>query len=181
MQVTDSQLQTLLKNIPDAQTRRQLADIVSGKVSHEVYCLSEDVVETVEVPHLDKEGKPVLYSAGEKAGQPKTRQEERLVRKGCAGRLIARIYNDKRVVMVASEGKAWLRSSRSRFDGFKGFQCWCGNDSLLADQEKGHITAVEPNKEDLGAIWKNLQNNPTNYPNINGEQIIDGFMIKEIG
>lgn len=176
MHISNSQLQSLLSNIPDPKMRKELSDIATGKITHEIYCLSEDIIEDREVEILDKNNEKVL----DKNGNAKTKTIQVIVREGCKNRLIAKIYNTGKVVMLASEGKAWLKSSRDRFDGNKGFQCWCGQDSLLSKQEVGHIGEAHPSNEDLANIWQNITKDPSSYPVVNGEKIIDGFMIKEI-
>lgn len=176
MQISNEQLHALLSNIPDPKMRKELSDIATGKITHEILCLSEDVFTNTDEPVLNKEGEPLL----DKEGNPKTKSVKTLTREGCKGRLIAKVYNTGKIVMTSSDGKAWLRSSRDRFDGNKGFQCWCGQDSLLAKQEMGHIGEAAPSNEDLGAIWQKITKDPSSYPVINGEKIVDGFMIKEI-
>lgn len=176
MQVSNAQIQSLLNNLPDPKMRREMSDILTGQVKYEILCLSEDVYQDVEEPVLNKKGEQVL----DKKGLVKTETINKLVSEGCKGRSIGKIYNTGKVVMTTSDGKAWLRSSRDRFDGHKGFQCWCGNDSLLAKQELGHIGEAAPSKEDLGEIWKKISSDPNSYPTIKGETIIDGFMLKEI-
>lgn len=176
MQISNSQLQSLLSNIPDAKMRKELSDIATGKITHEILCLSEDIFVDTEETVLDKNDEPILN----KDGTPKTKTVKTLSREGCKGRLIAKVYNTGKIVMTSSDGKAWLRSSRDRFDGNKGFQCWCGQDSLLAKQEVGHIEEAAPSNEDLGAIWQKITKDPSSYPIIDGEKIVDGFMIKEI-
>lgn len=157
MNIPNSALRQILKNIPDRKQRDVIANIMTGKITHEVACLSEDVYE----------GK----------GKKKV-----LVREGCKGRVIAHIFNDGKIRLTISDGKAWLRASRHRLDGATGFQCWCGNDSRLCIQERG-ITGIEKNaitKSDIEQVYLNLQKKPANYPVFQGKQIIDGFAIQEI-
>jgi len=100
--------------------------------------------------------------------------------KKCKGRLIGQILDTGKVNAVADNGKTYLRASRHRLDGFMGFECWCGNDSRLAKQEKGHIGAFAPDKTALQKVWENLNFKPSDYPVVNGEQNIDGFILKEM-
>lgn len=154
MNVPNAAIEEMLKAIPDRKQRNQIASIINGKVEKEVYCHSQDIVDA--------------------------KDKKKLVQKGCNGRLIARIYNDGRVVMVASDGKAWLRSSRHRFDGQMGFQCWCGQDSLLAEAEQGIIGEAPPTREDLGSIYEKLQIKKPNYKQFQGGTFVDGFEVREI-
>jgi hypothetical protein len=97
----------------------------------------------------------------------------------CKGRLIAMILDTGAVSAISNDkGEAFLRASRHRLDGHMGFECWCGNDSRLAKQEKGHIGAVAPSKTALEKVWQNVQNKPSEYPVVNGKQLIDGFEIR---
>lgn len=176
MQISNEQLHALLSNIPDPKMRKELSDIATGKITHEILCLSEDVFIDTDEPVLNKKDEPILN----KDGSAKTKSVKTLLREGCKGRSIAKVYSGGKIVMTSSDGKAWLKSSRDRFDGNKGFQCWCGQDSLLAKQEMGHIGESVPSNEDLGAIWQKITKDPSSYPVINGEKIVDGFMIKEI-
>lgn len=99
----------------------------------------------------------------------------------CKGRLVAHITDTGKVnAITEKDGKTWLKSSRHRFDGFMGFECWCGNDSRLAAQEKGYIGASAPDKSALQKVWEKVNDKPSDYPLIRGSQTIDGFKIEEI-
>lgn len=101
--------------------------------------------------------------------------------KTCKGRIIGSITDNNRVNSITEEdGKTYLRAWRHRLDGFMGFECWCGNDSRLSAQEKGHIGADAPSKSDLEKVWEKVSNKPSQYPVLKGKQVIDGFEIKEI-
>lgn len=140
MSVSNQQIQEMFRAIPDANLRRQLSDIVTGKAVKAIYCDS----------------------------------------KACKGRLLAHILDNGKVNALADKGKIYLRSSRHRLDGFMGFECWCGNDSRLSPQEKGHIGATAPSKSDLQKVWEKVNYKPSDYPLVNGTQKVDGFTIKEI-
>jgi len=140
MSVANQQLQEMFRTIPDANLRRQLADIVTGKAVKAIYCDSDK----------------------------------------CKGRLIGHIIDNGKVNAIADKGKTYLRSSRHRLDGFMGFECWCGNDSRLSAQEKGHIGANAPTKSDLEKVWEKVTNKPSQYPVIKGKQKVAGFEIREI-
>lgn len=99
----------------------------------------------------------------------------------CKGRHVGDIYTNGRVVATEDkDGKMWLRSSRKRFDGFMGFECWCGNDSRLAEQERGIIGKAAPSKSHLEKVWENIQAKPPQYKKTKGATTIDGFRIKEV-
>lgn len=182
-QVQDEAIKKLFETVQDPKQRQVLAGILNGKLVAEVYCDSEDIYEDREVPVLDEENQTVLYKSGKNKGQPKTTTEKVLVRPGTNGRLIARIWDDGRVEEVADEnGFIWLRSSRKRFDGNYGFECWCGQDSRIAEAEVGVLTfdGRAPTREGIQTIADNLKKNPANYPIIEGEQHVDGFRIKGV-
>lgn len=144
MQLPNSAVKGILATMPQAQ-RQQIAGIMSGRITHAVYCLS----------------------------------------KTCHERLMGHIYTDGKFRAVTEEetGKMWCRASRNRLDGHWGFQCWCGNDSRLAAQEKGN-KGIESNgvtKADLERVWEAVQAHPSNYPELKGRQIVDGFMLVRVG
>ncbi len=102
----------------------------------------------------------------------------------CNNRVIGQIYANGQVhpVKDQEEDQYYLRSSRQRLDGFLGFECWCGNDSRIAPQEKGHLdrSGNPPSKEQLHTIFGRVASAPSQYPTINHIQTIDGFAIEEI-
>lgn len=140
MNVSNQQIQELFRNIPDANLRRQLSDIVNGNVVKTVHCESSK----------------------------------------CKGRTIAHILDNGRVNAVADKGKTYMRAYRHRLDGFMGFECWCGNDSRIAIQEKGHIGAFAPDKTALQKVWEKVNGKPSDYAVINGVQEIDGFTLRGV-
>lgn len=101
--------------------------------------------------------------------------------KKCKGRVIGHVLDNGNVTAITDkDGQTYLRAWRNRLDGFLGFECWCGNDSRLAPQEKGHIGANAPTKSDLQKVWEKVNGKPSDYKTVKGEQNIDGFVIKEI-
>ncbi len=101
----------------------------------------------------------------------------------CKNRLIGRVHRNGAIREVYNENdEAYLRSSRDRLDGYKGFECWCGNDSRIAAQEEEHIKSNgnPPSKAGLEQIFVNVKSHPSNYPVKNAKQIIDGFEIREV-
>jgi hypothetical protein len=179
-------IEEMLRNA-DPQSRRVMKSILNGREVARIYCLSEDIVGTREVPVLDDDGNEVKYKTGEKAGQTKMTTEEFLQREGCKGRQIGVIYQTAdggtRVEPIkADDGNYYLRSTRKRLDGVMGCECWCGQDSRISKQEAGHIdfTGNAPTKEGLEAIFTNIQKNPTPVEEVDGRAFIDGFAFEGV-
>lgn len=116
----------------------------------------------------------------------------RCMSKQCKGRIIAQIYRNGKVeatLFPDTQGNEvmFLFASRDRLDGFKGFECRCGNDSRLAKQEQGHIQHQKHqrqtgiSKQKLIEIGEEIEKNPSEYPKVNGSQEIDGFVIEDVG
>lgn len=87
-----------------------------------------------------------------------------------------------------TEGRevGFLFSSRDRLDGFKGFECRCGNDSRLSKQEQGHLQhegrpVMGVSKQILENIGRAIEDSPSEYPIVDGCQEIDGFVIENVG
>lgn len=103
--------------------------------------------------------------------------------KTCKNRLLGYILDTKKFRPVTEkDGKMYCRAIRYRLDGAIGFQCWCGNDSRLSEQEKG-VGGIENNavtSNDLNEVYARLQKKPANYPTSKGIQLVDGFAIKEV-
>lgn len=177
MPVSQAKIQEMFKAIPDPKMRQQLSSIMTSKEVKAIHCTSEDTIIEVDEPILDKNNQPTYG----KDGTPKTKLVKQTTQVGCKGRVIAYVLDNGQVSPVTGkDGETYLRAWRSRLDGHLGFECWCGNDSRLSAQEKGHIGANAPSKTDLERVWENVSKKPSNYPVIKGEQNIDGFVIKEI-
>lgn len=182
MQVANKAIEEMLKNA-DPQSRKVMANILTGKIVANIYCLSEDIIQKIESPVLDEEGRTVLYKSGEKKGQKKTKLEDVVTRKGCAGRLIGQIYDNGRAEPVrADDGNYYLRSTRKRLDGAVGCECWCGQDSRISAQEAGDLKfdGQPPTKQGLESIFKKIEKNPTVIEIKNGRTEIDGFAFEEL-
>lgn len=180
MQVNDELVNQMLRSLP-ADQREQMANILVGEVAYEVIDPTDDVLVDVDVPVLDADGQPAFYKTGKNKGEPKLKKEKQLVQEGGNNRVIAHIMTDGSVVALRDEkGRMWLRSSRRRTDGEWGFQSWSGLDTLLADHEKGIISEAQPTKDDLFELAKRLDAKPPKYDTINGEKMVDGFIIREV-
>lgn len=147
--IPDAALNEMLKQLPK-ETRKSLAHLVSGKISHQVHCMSEacngEVIAYLYVDGVDIGGRPAF-----------------------------------RVEPVVKEDKSMkLLIRRKRLDGEFGFRCVCGNDSQLAPQEKGIIGSNQPTRADLEVVYRKLQANPSNYPEIDGIKEVDGFKIERV-
>lgn len=191
MNVANKQIEEMLKNV-DPQSRKVMANILTGKIVANIYCLSEDIESTREVPIVDKNGTQEVYKTGDRKGQTKTKKESYISRKGCNGRHIGVIYDsgrDNQGNMItraepvrADDGNYYLRSTRLRMDGAMGVECWCGQDSRISAQEAGDLRfdGQAPSKEGLEAIFKRIQKNPTVVEIKNGRTVVDGFAFEEI-
>lgn len=189
----DNLINDMLKNIPDPKMRSIYGQIASGDIAQKVLCMSEDIYEDREVALLDENDEPVLFKSGPHKGEPKTKVENVLVRKGCAGRVIAHIYSDGRIEEtppVESDSarfgyESGLEGSRIRFDGQRGFRCYCGNNSIMCEEEKGILNPnmpVPPTQDDLYQIAERLskRETPNLTPDESGKLSIDGFVIEEV-
>lgn len=182
MNVANKTIEEMLKNA-DPQSRKVMANILTGKIVANIYCLSEDVKSKRDVAVLDDDGNPVLYKTGSKKGQAKTTTEEYIEREGCKGRHIGVVYDNGRAEPVrADDGEFYLRATRQRLDGVIGCECWCGNDSRISAQEAGDLKfdGQPPSKQGLESIFKRIQKNPTLVEIKNGRTVIDGFAFEEI-
>lgn len=157
----DNLVKDMLRNIPDPKMREQYGRLLSGEIAQEVHCLSEDIHEDREVPVLDDKGEPAVYQRGPNKGQPKTEVKSVLVREGCKGRTIAYIGRNGKVTetepVAGNAGPngiytSGLEGSRMRLDGTLGFRCYCGQNSILLEEEQGIITNLLPSESDLNEI-----------------------------
>jgi len=191
MNVANKTIEEMLRNA-DPQSRKVMANILTGKIIAKVFCLSEDQTATREVVVMNDDGVPEVWKSGKNKGQQKMRTEEYIVRAGCKGRQIGVIYDAGRDEMgnvvtraesVEDEnGNHWLRSTRKRLDGAIGCECWCGNDSRISAQEAGDLKfdGQPPSKQGLESIFKRIQKNPTVVEIKNGRTVVDGFAFEEI-
>ena len=107
----------------------------------------------------------------------------RCLSKKCKGRIIGHLDTKGKVIPTTdNKGRMFMRASRNRLDGFFGFECGCGNDSRIAEAERGvpgFINAL-PTKENIERVWGRLKVKPAVFIEHNGKQEIDKFLIEKI-
>lgn len=70
-------------------------------------------------------------------------------------------------------------SGRERTDGFWGWQCICGNNSIDSEQEKRVIkNLAQPTPQELAEITQNLK--PTNVKIKGKDVILENFIMREL-
>lgn len=78
-----------------------------------------------------------------------------------------------------TKGVISIISGRKRLDGFWGWQCSCGNNSLLTRQEASNITNKQnPDMQEIADITKNLE-----LPKVvikGNDTMIDKFILRAI-
>lgn len=87
------------------------------------------------------------------------------------------MHNDAWISTARPNSRHGLQSYRHRFDGLTGFSCTCGNRSIVAEAEEGHISGVIPTRTDLEKIHAKLQKNKTKVQESGAEVTYDGFRI----
>jgi hypothetical protein len=157
MQIQQNVAKDMLKNISDPKLREVYGSIISGKIVAFVHCLSDNckgrVIATIDDTGKVDETAPVLTKALSKKSQSS----------------LSGIYS------------SGLEGSRQRLDGQMGFRCYCGNNSILCEEEKGIISPARPSSEDLQKIANRLSKRKTIiYSPKNGKTNIDGFVIEEV-
>lgn len=153
----------MLKNITDPKLRETYGAILSGKFPFKVYCLDPQT--------LPGEKKPA-HKAGVLIGYIDNR-----------GRCI-----DEPVQRKDGRPISGIETSRDRFDGRKGFRCYCGNWSIQAPEEqptlggKQHAHPFPPSRDDLIAINEAIQKSGKRIGSdfVNGSMEYDGFRIEEV-
>lgn len=153
----------MLRNITDPKLRETYAAILSGKFPFKVYCMNPGTF-----PGEDKpaHAKNVLIGYIDKKGrcidEPQQRKDGRPV--------------------------SGIETSRDRFDGRKGFRCYCGNWSIQAPEEfkflggKANPSPFPPTKTQLEEIAAAIGKSGKAYGMqfILGQMEYDGFRIEEI-
>lgn len=69
-------------------------------------------------------------------------------------------------------------SGRKRLDGYFGWECMCGNYSILTDQEKGLTDTASPDSKELEDLVKDLAKPDAVHKN--KTVIVDNFSLREI-
>lgn len=159
--VHDSVLNGMLKNIKDPKLRETYGAIISGKFPYKVYCMNPQ--------KLEGEKKPA-HDVGVLVGYIDLK-----------GRVI-----DEPVARKDGTPISGVETSRDRFDGRKGFKCYCGNWSIQAPEEQGVMKATRlpspPTREDMVKIHENLTASGKamgmNFDQ--GFMEYDGFRIEEV-
>lgn len=160
-QVNQSILNGMLKNIPDPKLRKIYGHILNGDFPFKVYCNNPQKL----------------------AGESKQAHQK--------GALVGYIDNNGKVIddpVTREDGTiiSGLESSRDRFDGRKGFKCYCGNWSIQCEAEKPHLKQssfpVPPTSDELQAIFDTLRDsgNPQGMEFVNGVLEYDGFKIEKV-
>lgn len=149
----------MLKNISDPSLRETYGNILSGKYRFLVYCLDPQINPVTKKPFHKKDT------------------------------LIGYITESNKVIdnpVLNKKGQliSGIETSRDRFDGRKGFRCYCGNWSIQAPEEEGVLQQsaipLPPTQSDLIKIHENIQSSgkgPLEF--INGRAEYDGFAIEE--
>lgn len=187
--MNDNLVKDMLKNIPDPKLREQYGRLIAGDIIAVVKCLSQDVYEDREVPLTDADGNEIVYTKGPKKGEVKTEVQTVLVHGGCNGRVIANVSADGRVTETAPREdttgaygrySSGLEGSRLRLDGTLGFRCYCGNNSILLEEEKGVITASPPSEQDLTTIALRLSKRTNIIVPDHIKAQKEGFMVEDV-
>ena len=142
MRITDDKLKTILNNIPDFNQKKMIGDLIVGRITKNVKCMSEK----------------------------------------CNGRVVAQIYEDGKIRPSIDSGIMWLYAYRHRLDGSLGFQCMCGNDSRLAEVEKG-IKGIEENsisREDIETVYTRIETTKPSYKKTGKKLEVNNFIIEDI-
>lgn len=161
--INQSLVNGMLKNISDPKLRETYGNILSGKFPYRVYCLSPQVLQGEDKP-AHKPGVLIGYidKRGKCIDEPTSRKDGRPV--------------------------AGIETSRDRFDGRKGFRCYCGNWSIQAPEEqptlggKAGARPFPPTKDQMFEIQARLQKSKKHIGMsfINGVMEYDGFRVEEI-
>lgn len=162
MTVQNSLINNMLQNIPDPKLRETYGAIASGRFKVSIHCQDPQ-----KLPGEKKNAhaKGVLIGYIDFKGL-------------CVDEPVAR--EDGAVV-------SGIETSRDRFDGRKGFKCYCGNWSIQAPEEqptfeKSGNSALPPTRQGLEEIFAaiNKSGKVQGYDFINGSMEYDGFKLEEI-
>ncbi len=161
--IQQSVLNGMLKNVTDPKLRETYGAILSGKFPYKVYCMNPQT--------LPGDKKPA-HAPGVLIGYIDKK-----------GRCIDEPVQRKDGLPISG-----IETSRDRFDGRKGFRCYCGNWSIQAAEEqhrlggKAGARPFPPTKEDLlsihNAIAKSGKRVGMDF--VMGVLEYDGFKIQEV-
>lgn len=151
----------MLKNITDPKLRETYGNILNGDFPFRVYCTD---------PQKLPGEKKLAHKKGALIGYMDLSMK-------CI---------DEPVANKAGIPISGIETSRDRFDGRKGFKCYCGNWSIQAKEEqptlKAAVLPAPPSKQDLidihGALQKSGKALGMQFADNKIEY--DGFMIEEI-
>ncbi len=161
MQVHNSVLNGMLKNVSDPKLRETYGNIISGNFPYRVFCMDPQKL-LGEKKNAHAKGVLIGYIDGKGIciDEPVSRKDGAIV--------------------------SGIETSRDRFDGRKGFRCYCGNWSIQAAEEKPTFdkknSPAPPSKDDLNEIFAAVKasGKVQGYEFINGSMEYDGFKIEEI-
>ena len=101
--------------------------------------------------------------------------------KTCKGREIGRQNNVGAWIGTNQTKKSGLLSTRARFDGHIGFNCRCGQSSIVSQAEDGVITQEAPTRSDLAQIYINQKDSPAKVTeHVDGSVTVDGFKVEPV-
>lgn len=164
-QVQTSVLNGMIQAIPDPKLRETYGAIAAGKFSIAVHCMNPQKLPG-EKKNAHAKGVLIGYIdlKGRAVDEPIARDDDTVV--------------------------SGIETSRDRFDGRKGFKCYCGNDSVRAPEEqrvigdykKTPVFSRPPTRDELSGIFNEIQKSgkTPGYEFINGSMEYDGFKLEEI-
>lgn len=156
MNIPNTAVKEMLANIQDPKLRSVYGDIAHGKITALVRCQSDNC-----------KGRPIAHITHAGRVEELPPLANKVARKGAT-----------RAQAVYSSG---LEGSRRRLDGEWGFRCYCGNVSVLCEEERGVITPARPSEDDLIKIATRLgKRKGDKYPVRNRKKEVDGFVIEEV-
>lgn len=160
MQIHGSVANDMLRNISDPGLRETYGNILSGKFKYKVYCLK---------PQINPDTKKPFHASK------------------CA---IGFVTRTNKIIDACTSNKkgqpiAGIETSRDRFDGRKGFRCYCGNWSIQCEEEYGvlktSVLPTPPTQEDLLKIADNLKKSGKQQLHfVDGWAEYDGFGLEEV-
>lgn len=166
----------MLNKITDPVERERYGNILNGQVSAVVHCNSKTckgrVIADIMADNSCQETEPLTPT-------------DEMVAKAEKQNAKTAKYNEKhpdepKEFVVLPQYISGLEGDRIRLDGSRGFRCYCGNSSILHEHEQGHVGANAPSKRELEKVFGKMLMNPSEYPEVNGKMIVDGFTIERV-